>query len=56
MDKKGMKNPKTRIIRKLLGQEGDKITLQWVHSHVGIPGNEKVDSAAREVLQTFLIL
>jgi hypothetical protein len=45
-----MKNPKTRIIKKLLGQEGNKITLQWVHSHVGNPGNEKADSAARHFL------
>jgi hypothetical protein len=27
MDKKETKNPKTRIIRKLLGQEEEKITL-----------------------------
>jgi ribonuclease HI len=44
------KNPITRIIRKLLGQQADKITLPWVLSHVGISGNEKVDSVAREAL------
>jgi hypothetical protein len=41
MDKKETKNPKTRIKRKLLGQEGDKITLLWVPSHVGIPDLQK---------------
>jgi ribonuclease HI len=35
------KNPKTQTIRKMLDQEGPKITLQWVPSHKGIPGNEK---------------
>jgi hypothetical protein len=49
-DKKVTKNPKTRKIRKLLEQKGDKITLLWVPSHAGIPGNEKVDSAAKEAL------
>jgi ribonuclease HI len=49
-DKKVTKNPKTRQIRKLLKQEGDKITLLWVPSHVGIQGNEKADSVAKEAL------
>jgi hypothetical protein len=33
MNKKETEIPKTRIIRKLLRQEGDKITLLWVPSH-----------------------
>jgi ribonuclease HI len=37
-------------MRKLLGQEGDKITLRWVPSHVEIPGNEEADNAVREAL------
>jgi hypothetical protein len=49
-DKKVTKNPKTRKIRKLLEQEGDKNTLLWVPSHVGIPRNEKADKAAKEAL------
>jgi ribonuclease HI len=49
-DKKVTKSPKTRKIRILLEQEGDKITLLWVSSHVGIPGNEQADSAAKEAL------
>jgi hypothetical protein len=41
-------NPKTQTIRKMLDQEGPQITLLWVPSHVGIPGNEKADQAAKE--------
>jgi hypothetical protein len=47
-DKKGTKNSKTRTIRNLLGQEGDKITLIWVPSHVEILGNEALDENRRE--------
>jgi ribonuclease HI len=54
MDKKETKNPKTRIIRKLLGQAEDKITLLCVPSHVRMSGNEKADSAAREALDEHL--
>jgi ribonuclease HI len=54
MDKRETKNPKTPIIRKLLGQEEDKITLLWVPSHVEIPMNENTDSAAREALDEHL--
>jgi ribonuclease HI len=34
-----------------LDNEGPRITLLWVPSHVGIPsGNEKADQAAKEAL------
>jgi hypothetical protein len=36
------KNLKTRTIRKMLTNEGPRITLLWV------PGNEKADQAAKE--------
>jgi ribonuclease HI len=36
------KNPKTQT----------RITLQWVSSHKGIPGNEMADQAAKETCQT----
>jgi ribonuclease HI len=49
-DKKDTKNQKTRRMRKLLGQEGDKITLRWFPSHVETPGNEEADNAVREAL------
>jgi hypothetical protein len=44
------KNPKTQTMRKMLDQEGPKITLLWAHSHKGIPGKEKADQAAKEAL------
>jgi hypothetical protein len=44
------KNPKTKTIRKMLDHVGPRITLLWVPSHVEIPGNEKADHAAKEVL------
>jgi ribonuclease HI len=44
------KNLKTQAIRKMLDHEGPRITLLWVPSHVGIPGNEKADQAAKEAL------
>jgi hypothetical protein len=38
------KNPKTKkTIRMMLDHEGPRITLQWVFSHVRIPGNESTD-------------
>jgi ribonuclease HI len=39
------KNPKTQTIRKILDQEGPRITLIWVPSHKGMPSNEKADQA-----------
>jgi ribonuclease HI len=39
-------NPKTQSIRKILDQEGTRITLQWVLSHKEIPSNERADQAA----------
>jgi hypothetical protein len=44
------KNPKTQTIRKMLDQEGPRITLLWVLSHKGILGNETADQAAKEAL------
>jgi ribonuclease HI len=44
------KNPKTQTIRKMLDHEGPRITLLWVPSHKGIPGNEKADQVAKEAL------
>jgi hypothetical protein len=46
-DKKDTKNPKTQTIWKLLEQEVTKITLLWVSSHVGIPGNKKSDNTRK---------
>jgi hypothetical protein len=43
------KNPKTQTSRKL-DHEGPRITLQWVSSYVGIPGNDKTDQSAKEAL------
>jgi ribonuclease HI len=44
------KNPKSQTIRKMMDQEGPRITLLWVTSHKGIPGNKKADQAAKEAL------
>jgi ribonuclease HI len=44
------KNPKTQTIRKILDHEEPKITLLWVLSHIEIPGNEKANQAAKEVV------
>jgi hypothetical protein len=43
-------NPKTQTIRKMLDHAGPRITLLWVPSHKGIPGNEKADQAAKKAL------
>jgi hypothetical protein len=47
-DEKNTKNPKTWTIRKLIGQEEDEVTLLWVLSNIGIPGNIKSGNAVRE--------
>ena len=41
------------ILKRLtaLDQAGKKITLCWVPSHVGIPGNERADAAAKRASQ-----
>jgi hypothetical protein len=44
------KNPKTQTNRKMLDQEGPRITLLCVPSHKGISGNEKADQAAKEAM------
>jgi hypothetical protein len=44
------KNPQTQTIRMMLDHEGPRITLLWIPSHAGIPGNEKADQAAKEAL------
>ena len=42
------KNTNLNSLRKMLDQTQANITLQWIPSHVGIEGNEKVDSAANK--------
>jgi ribonuclease HI len=44
------KNPKKQTNRKMMDQEGLRITLLWVPSHKGIPGNKKTDQVAKETL------
>jgi hypothetical protein len=44
------KNTKTQTIKKMLDHDGPRITLLWVPSLKGIPGNEKADYAVKEAL------
>jgi ribonuclease HI len=48
LDKKITKNPKKQTIRKLLEQQGAKITLLWVPNHVGVQENEEVDNVLKK--------
>jgi ribonuclease HI len=48
LDKKITKNPKKQTIRKLLEQQGAKITLLWVPNHVGVQENEEVDNVVKK--------
>jgi ribonuclease HI len=45
-----IRNPKTRIIRKLIDNLENRISLIWVPSHAGISGNEAADQAAKDAL------
>jgi hypothetical protein len=49
-DRKRTKNPKTQTIRKLMDEQGGKITLLWVSGHVGITNNENADTATKKAL------
>jgi ribonuclease HI len=42
------RNPKTRIIRKLIDNSGNQISLIWVPSHAGISGNKAAKDALTE--------
>jgi ribonuclease HI len=44
------KRTKTQTIRKLMDQQGGKITLLWVPGHVGITGNKTADTAAKKAM------
>jgi ribonuclease HI len=44
------KNPKTRILRKMIDEEGAKVSLVWVPGHKGITGNEMADIEAKTAL------
>jgi len=43
-----------KILRAILSQNGKNIVLRWIPSHMGIPGNEKADAAAKSSLYLWL--
>jgi hypothetical protein len=49
------KNPNTLILRKLLDEDREKITLLWVPGHVRIPGNEIADEEAKSAQEGDLL-
>jgi hypothetical protein len=49
------KNPKTRTLRKLLYEEGEKIPLLWVPGHMRLPRNEVLDENAKTALEDNLL-
>jgi ribonuclease HI len=53
-DKKRTENSKTQTIRKLMGQQGGRITLLWVPGHVSITNNDNAGTAAKEALNELI--
>ena len=43
-------------LQKILSQCNKEIAIEWVPSHVGIPGNTQADSAARDAIENDEIL
>jgi hypothetical protein len=52
-DRKQTKNPKKQTIRKLMDQQGGKITLLWVPEHVGITRQRANTKHRKYPLQEF---
>jgi ribonuclease HI len=45
----------TLLLRKLLDEEREKVTLLWVPGHMRIPGNEIADKEANATLEDDLL-